>query len=86
MGVSESGFYEWLTRKSSPIKEKVDELLLMKELRDQHKKAYRSYGTRRHLKDLAAKGYKVGRHRIRRLMTGPTSLQNKSVPIGSRPT
>jgi putative transposase len=69
MGVSESGFYEWLNRKSSPTKRKNDEPLLIRELKIQHKKAYRSYGTRRHLKDLAAKGHKVGRHRIRRLMT-----------------
>ena len=69
MGVSESGFYEWLNRRSSPTKRKNDEPLLIRELKIQHKKTYRSYGTRRHLKDLAAKGHKVGRHLIRRLMT-----------------
>lgn len=68
MGVSESGFYEWLDRRSSPTKEKIDEPLLIKELEVQHKQSYRSYGTRRHIKELAAKGHKVGRHRMRRLM------------------
>ena len=63
LGVSPSGYYEWLGR---PISQRATQnLALIAVLRLQHVEHKLRYGARRHQAELAVN---IGRHRVRRLM------------------
>ena len=63
LGVSTSGYYEWVGRPLS--KRAQEDLVIGRALEAQHAKHKRRYGSRRHKESL---GQKVGRNRVRRLM------------------
>ncbi len=65
LGVSRSGFYAWLTRKSSQ-RAKEDERLKVA-IKAAHKRTRESYSARRLQPELAADGFIAGRDRIARL-------------------
>jgi transposase InsO family protein len=66
MAVSRSGFYAWLKRKPSP--RAVDGEQLTKEIRTIHQDVRERYGSPRMHRELIARGYAVGRHRVAHLM------------------
>jgi putative transposase len=66
MSVSRSGFYAWLSRPSGN-RQKRDAALLH-EIRVVHLETKRAYGSPRIYRELRARGLRVGRHRIARLM------------------
>lgn len=67
MGVSPSGFYEWLER--PPSTRQREDAKLLEKLADTHAKHKRRYGSRRHRADLLeSEMISVGRNRVRRLM------------------
>lgn len=66
LGVSRSGYYEWLKRK--PSKREVENQDLMKRIRNIHKKSKRTYGSPRITRELEEKCIYVSRPRIARLM------------------
>ena len=63
LGVSTSGYYEWVGRPLS--KRAKEDLDIRRALEAQHAKHKRRYGSRRHKESLIQK---IGRNRIRRLM------------------
>ena len=63
LGVSASGYYDWVGRPLS--KRSEEDLQIRKTLEAQHAKHKRRYGSRRHKESVLQK---VGRNRIRRLM------------------
>jgi putative transposase len=76
--VSRTAYYRYLRGASyqpTPLKEK--QLKMVKETFWEHK---RRYGSRRLLVELQEQGYRIGRHRVRRLMKqqGLTAIQPKS--------
>ncbi len=66
LGVSASGYHAWLSR--PPSQRALDDALLLKEIRDAHELSKGTYGAPRIHAELAAKGIRVGRKRIARLM------------------
>ncbi len=66
LGVSTSGYYDWLDRPPSARAEADSRLT--ERIRSAHKKSYETYGAPRILADLREEGVRVGRKRIARLM------------------
>lgn len=66
LGVSESGYYEWLER--SPSTRAKDDAALLARMQETHTKHRLRYGSRRHQADLRRNGVRIGRNRVRRLM------------------
>lgn len=66
LGVSRSGFYDWLKREPSP-RTKANAVLCT-EMRQIHREVYRSYGSPRMHVELLNRGYTVSRGRVERLM------------------
>lgn len=66
MGVSRSGFYAFLRRKKQPPDPAEAELL--KCIANLAEASGYTYGSRRMTRELPKLGYRVGRHRVRRLM------------------
>lgn len=66
MAVSASGYYDWVGR--GPSKRSREDQELLDKLRANHGAHKRRYGARRHRKELARAGKRVGRNRVRRLM------------------
>ncbi len=66
MEVNRSGYYRYLKEIISVGSKKEENLII--ELKALHKKSDKSYGSRRLSKGLKAKGYDVGRYRVRSLM------------------
>jgi putative transposase len=66
MRVSSSGYYAWRKR---PVSQRAREnAALMIEISDIHKKSRESYGSPRVHKELLARGHRLSRHRVARLM------------------
>ena len=65
LGVSRSGYYDWLSR--SPSARAQEDERLKVAIRVAHKRTRESYGARRLQAELAADGFVVGRDRIERL-------------------
>jgi putative transposase len=66
LGVSRSGYYEWLKRE--PSKRELENRSLMEQIRNIHKKSKRTYGSPRITRELKEKSIYVSRPRIARLM------------------
>jgi putative transposase len=66
IGVSRSGYYEWLKRE--PSKREIENQNLMEQIRNIHKKSKRTYGSPRITRELKEKCIYVSRPRIARLM------------------
>jgi len=66
LGVSPSGYYDWLDRPPS-ARAKADAILLER-IKDHHKVSRGTYGMPRLHEDLKEEGIKVGRKRVARLM------------------
>jgi putative transposase len=64
--VSRSGFYDWANRGRSPRRVTDDELL--EQIRKIHQESRGTYGSPRVHAELAARGWRVGRKRVARLM------------------
>jgi putative transposase len=66
LGVSSSGYYAWIKRRPSQRAE--TDVVLIAEIRVAHEASRGTYGAPRIHAELAAKGLRVGRKRIARLM------------------
>jgi transposase InsO family protein len=66
LGVSRSGFYAWLIRK--PSQRASQNQALQEQIGQIHRDVKQRYGSPRMHRELLARGYRVGRHRIARLM------------------
>ena len=66
LGVSLSGYYDWLDRPQSRRNRENRRLLRL--IRDHHRASRESYGSPRIHRDLVAAGERVGKHRVARLM------------------
>jgi putative transposase len=66
LGVSASGYYAWVGRPPSP-REREDERLRL-EIQAIHRNSRGTYGSPRVLLDLRARGRRVGRNRVARIM------------------
>jgi len=64
--VKRSGFYAWCRR--SPSARARDEVKLVVEIKASHEESHRRYGSPRVHRDLKARGRRVGKNRIARLM------------------
>ena len=67
LGVSPSGYYAWTKRRSSRRAQR--DAALVAEIRAAHRASHGTYGAPRIHVDLAAKGIRVGRKRVARLMS-----------------
>lgn len=65
LGVSRSGYYEWLDRK--PSARARDDARLLARIEEVHREAHESYGALRTWRALRRSGEKCGRHRVARL-------------------
>lgn len=65
LGVSRSGFYAWQRR--APRQSHVDDRLVVA-IHEAHRAGRGSYGSPRVLQELRARGLRVGRHRVARMM------------------
>jgi putative transposase len=64
--VSRSGYYAWVTRRASP--REVEDAALIVEIKAAHKTGRGAYGSPRVHRELRAKGRRIGRKRVERLM------------------
>ena len=65
LGVSRSGYYEWLDRPES--RRAAEDRQLLQSIRDLHMQARQAYGAYKTWKVLCARGIACGRHRVARL-------------------
>lgn len=66
LGVSRSGYYAWLSR--SPSARATEDEQLAAEIAVTHKRSRGTYGSPRVHRDLTARGHRVGKKRVERLM------------------
>lgn len=80
MEVARSGYYKYARK---PVGR--DETRLIGEIKSIYKESRSSYGTRRIVKSLETKGYKIGRFKVRRLMReiGLTGRQRKRYVVAT---
>lgn len=68
LGVSRSGYYDWVKRVGGPVSARVaEDLALLEEIRAIHA-VFRFYGSPRVHQELVKRSHRVGRHRVARLM------------------
>ena len=84
LGVSPSGFYAW--RERPPSRRRVDDIRLTREIRVVFREARGVYGSPRVFEELKARGHRLGRKRVERLMraeglqaTLPKRFRNRSI-------
>lgn len=65
-GVSRAGYYKW--RRREPSARDREDALLLEHIKDIHRRSRCIYGSPRVKAGLAARGYRVGRKRVARLM------------------
>ncbi len=88
LGVSRSGFYDWLDRQPS-ARSRLDKILLQ-HIRVSHERSGETYGVRRVWPDVREAGFMVGRERVARIMraagiAGHTPKRRLPVDRGERP-
>lgn len=66
LDVSRSGYYAFEGRPEAPRRK--DDARLVAEIREVHRRTHRRYGSPRVFRELRARGERVGRHRVTRLM------------------
>jgi putative transposase len=81
LGVSRSGFYEWMDR--SPSRRSQDDQVILQQIRISHERSGGCYGVRRVWPDVVEAGFLVGRERIARIMRG--SAIHGHIPKRRRP-
>lgn len=64
--VARSGYYAWVNRKASPRQQENE--ILSEQIQQIHQQSRQTYGSPRIHAALIAKGFRVGRQRVRRLM------------------
>jgi len=93
LGVSRSGYYDWLKRiESPPTKQVLEQLQLIDRIRVLHRK-HRYYGSPRIHRDLLTENVQVGRHKVAHLMRingicarrGKTKARPGAAPPARRP-
>lgn len=67
LGVSTSGFYDWLKR--SPSQRAVEDKIYLRQIKNIHRDVMETYGSPRMHAELVAQGYEIGRGRVERLMS-----------------
>ena len=67
MGVSKSAYYDWLSRPAKLID--AEELHLRRRMKRLFDKSRNSLGSRQMTKKLREEGFKIGRYRVRNLLT-----------------
>ena len=67
LGVSRSGYYDWLRRIDQPSGRQSEDQLLLQEIQQIHAR-FSYYGSPRIHQELLAREHHVGRHRVARLM------------------
>lgn len=88
LGVSRSGFYEWLER---PLSQRsVKDRSILAEVKASHERSGGSYGVRRVWPDVVEAGFEVGRERIARIMRaaglrGDVPKKRRPKDVGQRP-
>lgn len=89
LGVSRSGYYDWVAR--GPSRHELDDAALLERIEAIHVD-FPYYGSPRVHRSLIAEGFKVGRHRVARLLRenglharrGRIGIRKRSVPISRR--
>lgn len=66
MGMGRSTFYAWRTR--VPSRRSIEDAMLTREIRAIHHESDRTYGSPRMYLELRARGHRIGRSRVARLM------------------
>ena len=66
LGVSRSGFYNWLDR--TPSQRSIEDRAILVEVKVSHERSGGCYGVRRVWPDVIDAGYQVGRERVARIM------------------
>lgn len=93
LGVSTSGYYDWLRRiNSAPVGRAARDLALLEEIQAIHEK-FRFYGSPRVHRELLNRDLKAGRHHVARLMRvngikaqrGKIKVRPRSAPPKRRP-
>jgi len=67
LGVSTSGFYDWLKR--SPSQRAIEDKNYLRVIKSIHRDVMETYGSPRMHAELVAQGYEIGRGRVERLMS-----------------
>lgn len=88
LGVSRSGFYDWLGR--APSQRTMDDRLILSDVKVSHERSGGSYGVRRIWPDVVESGHQIGRERIARIMrsagiSGVVPKRKRPTDTGSRP-
>ncbi len=81
-GVSRAGYYKW--RRREPSARDREDALLLEHIKDIHRRSRRIYGSPRVKAGLAARGYRVGRKRVARLMQIEGIRGRSADKLGSR--
>ena len=68
LGVSRSGYYDWVHRVEAPPTERVIERVQLIEQIQQIHREHRYYGSPRVHQELLSRDVRVGRHKVARLM------------------
>ena len=66
LGVSESGYYAWVSRPAS--QRQRDDMVFLAHIRAEHARNYRAYGRKRMADELKDQGIAIGERRVGRLM------------------
>jgi putative transposase len=66
LGVSESGYYAWVSRPAS--QRQRDDMVFLAHIRAEHARNYRAYGRKRMTDELKGQGIVIGERRVGRLM------------------
>jgi putative transposase len=88
LGVSRSGFYEWLGR--PPSQRAQEDQAISQQIKISHERSGGSYGVRRIWPDVVDAGYSVGRERVARVMRtcgiqGTAPKKRRPKDTGERP-
>ena len=81
LGVSTSGYYDWLKRK--PSKRTIEDQHYLKQIQSIHIDVMNTYGSPRMHAELIAQGYCIGRGRVERLMSS-NGIQAKQAKRNKR--
>jgi transposase InsO family protein len=81
LGVSTSGYYDWLKRK--PSKRAIEDRQYLRQIKSIHKEVRETYGSPRMHAELIAQGHSIGRGRVERLMSS-NAIQAKQARRNKR--
>ena len=84
LGVSPSGYYAWLKRR--PSRRAVTDAALIGEIRAAHAASRGTYGAPRIHAELTAKGMRIGRKRVARVMSQTAAMAQPKPKARARTT